>query len=80
MAKLTTCTKCGHEYDEIAHRVKGKLGNICFPCYRHQVTESYYVVCREYVDTTDARIRRNAARRASRIADRMEMLRNYRNV
>lgn len=80
MSNLNTCTKCGHQYDEIAHRVKGKLANICFACYRHEVTESYYVVCRQYVDTTDARIRRNAARRAARIADRMEMLRSHANA
>ena len=82
MSNLNTCTKCGHKYDEIAHRAKGKFSNTCYSCYIEMLTEvldtmrvAAHVAYQATYGTTDHRTSQaKYDRMITRLSDRIAIL------
>ena len=82
MNVLTTCTKCGHKYDEIAHRAKGKPSNTCYSCYIEMLAEvletmrvAAHVAYQATYGTTDHRTSQaKYDRMINRLSDRIAIL------
>ena len=82
MSNLNTCTKCGHQYDEIAHRAKGKFSNTCYSCYIEMLTEvldtmrvAAHVAYQATYGTTDHRTSQaKYDRMINRLANRIAIL------